>query len=501
MTPEIILGPPGTGKTRSLLEEVEGELGRGTRPERIGYVSFTQRAAEEAATRAREKFGMDKDRLPHFRTLHSMCYRALGLRSGDVLEGRALDEFARSVGVRITGRVSQDGTTSGFDRGDRLLFMENLSRVRCLPLRRQYDQGDDGLSWAEVSRFSRALAEFKEERKLLDYTDMLARALTDEARLPELDVLAVDESQDLSEVQWRVVERVAARARRVLIAGDDDQAIYKWAGADPERLISMTGDVRVLGKSWRVPRAIQALASRVLTAVKHRRPKEWSSREAEGTVDRARSFEHVRTDGESVLVLARNTYVIREQIIPELRRRGEIYEYLSHPSVRAGVLEAITTWERLRRGQSVTAAEARQTYEFMSADAKIRRGFKKLPGLADEELVSLLDLRQRGGLLTEEIWHDALDRVPATERSYLLTALRGGQRLRGRPRIRVSTIHGSKGGEADHVILMKEMAGRTHREMRAAPEDEARVWYVAATRARERLTIVESSTAQRCPWI
>jgi superfamily I DNA/RNA helicase len=77
--------------------------------------------------------------------------------------------------------------------------------------------------------------------------------------------------------------------------------------------------------------------------------------------------------------------------------------------------------------------------------------------------------------------------------------------------VRVSTIHGSKGGEADHVVVLREMAQRTHREMReVSEEDEARVWYVAVTRARERLSIVEprardrygNSLADRaCPWV
>jgi superfamily I DNA/RNA helicase len=48
---------------------------------------------------------------------------------------------------------------------------------------------------------------------------------------------------------------------------------------------------------------------------------------------------------------------------------------------------------------------------------------------------------------------------------------------------------------------MKEMAGRTWREMGENPEDEARTWYVGVTRAREKLTIVESTNGRRCPWL
>jgi len=504
MNPEIILGPPGTGKTRSLLEEVETELAANTPPERIGYVSFTRRAADEAITRACEKFKFERARLPHFRTLHSLCFRQLGLRSGDVFEGRAVQEFAARIGVRITGRWSEDGTLSGFDVGDRVLFMENLSRIRCIALREQYDADDDNLSWTEVSRVSRSLAEFKVAEGLLDYTDMLRRFVEDQSS-PPLDVLVVDESQDLSALQWLVVEKLARGARRVLVAGDDDQAIYRWAGADADHLIHMDGRSRVLGHSWRVPAAIQAVASRVLSVVHNRREKLWTPRDAVGSVDRHRSISQVDTDGEEILILARNAYIVREQILPELRRRGVVYELHGHSSVKPVTLAAVTAWERLRAGGAVTGAEARSIYDTMTSGVGVTRGHKSLKNFGDEDMVTMTDLRERGGLLVDSIWHDALDRIPIGERSYILAARRRGEKLRSKPRVRVSTIHGSKGGEADHVIVMKEMASRTHREMTTggqhAAEDEARVWYVGVTRTRERLSIVESSTAQRCPWL
>jgi superfamily I DNA/RNA helicase len=85
--------------------------------------------------------------------------------------------------------------------------------------------------------------------------------------------------------------------------------------------------------------------------------------------------------------------------------------------------------------------------------------------------------------------------------SYMLAARRRGEKLRATPRVRLSTIHSAKGAEADHVVLMTEMARRTHKEMENNPDDERRVWYVGVTRAREKLTIVNSQTSQECPWV
>lgn len=499
---EIILGPPGTGKTTTLLNELEGELGRGVPPDRIGYVSFTTRAANEAINRACDKFNLERGQFPHFRTIHSMCFRQLGLTAGDVLERRRLQEFADVAGVRITGRFSEDGSFVGYEAGDRILFMHNLARVRCIPLRQLYDEDDDSLPWNIVERVSRTLDDFKAAKSLYDYTDMLAEFVRQGITLP-LEVLFVDEAQDLSALQWQVVFQLAAKARRVVVAGDDDQAIYRWAGADVEQLITMEGDVRVLEQSWRVPPALQGLATSLTDRLKRRRPKVWHARKgSNGEVSRLPDFGEVDCSQGEILVLARNDYVLREFVEPELRRSGVIYEARGNSSVSASVLTDVLAWERLRKGGSVTVTNARAIYRRMLSGTGVKRGYKELPQFEDpDELVTLATLKEHGGLLTDAIWHEAMTRLPQDDIQYMIQALKRGEKLTAKPRVRLSTIHGAKGGEADHVVLMTEMAWRTYREMELVPDDEARVWYVAVTRAKERLSIIESTTPRACPWV
>lgn len=486
---EIVLGPPGTGKTTRLLQLVEQELESGTAPDRMAYVSFTRQAAHEAVKRACAKFSLEPRQLPYFRTLHSLCFHALGITSADVMQGPRVREFSDWIGIKISEFRSMDDTSMfGFSAGDRALFMENLARVKRVPLRELYDENPDGLPWRLVERLSLGLAEFKRAQHVLDFTDML-QMFVDGGWSPPLDVVFVDEAQDLSELQWAVVDQISARARRVVVAGDDDQAIYRWAGASVERFLSLSGQREVLGQSWRVTPQVQDLAQQVISRVSHRHEKSWAPVQRDGVLERSGEFMSVDLSGDDILVLGRNVFSLR-QAAAQIRREGLLYSLRGHPSVSPNLATAIRSWEDLRRGRSVRAEDCRKIYQLMSAGKGFRRGYKTLPSVPDEEELTLEWLLQSGGLLTQAPWYEALDRAPKDDIGYIRSALSQGEQI-DRPRIRLSTIHGSKGGEADHVVLLPDMARRTHEEMLRWPEDEARVWYVGATRSRRRLTITK----------
>lgn len=495
--PEILLGPPGTGKTTSLIGLVEEEMARGVPPDRVAYISFTKRAAEEARGRAMAKFALTSKQLPWFRTIHSLCFYALGLTSSEVFEGKKAAEFGDWIGVPMSAHFQMDeGASYGFQIGDRCLFMENLARVRGIPLRQQYDEDHDELPWSIVDRVARGLAEYKAAKGLHDFTDMLVR-FAESDWSAHVEVLFVDEAQDLSNLQWRVVEKIARGARRVVVAGDDDQAIYRWAGAAVEHFVRLPGKERVLDQSWRVPTSVQDVALGVLGRVSERRPKLWRPRAGDaGSVVRVGSLDDIDfAAGDDVLVLSRNVAPLRDDAMPLLRSDGILYDFRGGSSVRQSVVDAILDWERLRKGERIPVTAARKVYEQMAVDEGFKRGHKKLPHWTDDEAtVSLPELKEAGGLKTDAIWHDALTRLVPEDRVYMIRALKRGEKLTRKPTVKLSTIHGSKGGQADHVVLIRDVAWRTMRESRQLYEDEARVFYVATTRAKNRLTIVSPQT-------
>ena len=61
----LILGPPGCGKTYTLIERVQAKLEEGVHPSRIGVVSFTTKAIGEFVARACDKFNLTKQDFPH----------------------------------------------------------------------------------------------------------------------------------------------------------------------------------------------------------------------------------------------------------------------------------------------------------------------------------------------------------------------------------------------------------------------------------------------------
>lgn len=478
MKSRLILGGPGAGKTHRLLEFVERELRDGVRPYDIAYVSFTKKAIWEATARARKKFSLAKNRLPYFKTVHALCYKELGIRHGSVMNRENLREFGRVLGVRISGYLESVESDVVLE-GDKMLFIDNLARSTLRSLRETWESSKiEGVSWYAIERFSNTLEEFKRRHRLVDYADMLTMFI-DIDKSVDVRVAIIDEAQDLTAAQWRVIDIAFRECDRVYFGGDDDQAIYAWSGADVDRFIHLgADDVEVLPVSYRVPKTIFDFGTRLVEGIKDRYEKKWNPRPEEGRVVRHATIDGIDLNRGSWYLLARNRCFLN-RLEEECFRQGIPYTTRDGSSIKSSDLRAIERYERWRAGESFTGKQLEIVFEKMG-----RRPRSKL---VEHRRYAIGDLAR---VRNPSIWHDVLRGIPLDRRAYYLACRRRGEKLLKSPRVHVDSIHGVKGGEADNVLLLTDQTRRTEDGGRRNPDDEARVFYVGVTRAREELHVV-----------
>jgi DNA helicase-2/ATP-dependent DNA helicase PcrA len=488
---KIILGPPGTGKTHTLLNRVEEELARGTPPDRIAFLAFTKKAATEARDRAMKKFDLEEQHLPYFRTLHSFAFHQLGLTKAEVMSRDNYKEFAQSFGMDL-GSVTDGNDSGGVFTTDNMLINEvNLSRMKCMELEHHYNHSNlQDVSWHALLRAQRSLEEFKKKKEIFDFTDMIELYL-DSGPVPKLDVVFIDEAQDLCKLQWRMLHKITQDpVKKIYVSGDDDQAIYRWAGADVDHLIRLNGEREVLQQSYRCSKVIQNCSQRIIGRVRNRIPKKWQGTDKSGFVQYHNYPEGVnlREPG-SWLVLARTNYML-DEIERDIRLQGMLYKRNNKLPVSTKLLNAVESWKKLNREEIVPLVDIKNIYSYMSSQIGIERGHKNLR-MADKEEYELEELVMHHGLLMAgRPWDVAFDKVGNRDKEYL-RAIEMRGKVSTNPQLHLSTIHGAKGGEADNVMLLTDLSRKSQEAMEKDSDDECRVFYVGATRARNQLHIVQ----------
>ena len=476
-----ILGPPGTGKTTRLLHYARTFLKLGTPLDKIGYFAFTKKAAAEAKERMLDQNpDISEKQLKHFRTLHSLAFWKLGMKKSEVMQDEHYEDIGRSLGIEVTVYSNGEEKTGFVDSDSEYFNIINAARIKEVSVEDEYntDMYSQDLDKNLLYILKDELDNYKESYHLKDYTDMIEKFIM--AKLcPKYDVVFIDEAQDLSPIQWKMFDVLKKNSKHIILAGDDDQAIYGWAGADVKRFQQEPAKEIVLPQSYRVPKLIQHIADNILSRIPDERriKKEWEARDEEGSIYFGTSIEDVPLHEGQWLVLARyNDKLIK--LKPSLRDRGIYFEYKNRKSYKTRLYDAVQNYTRWTNGSQLSISECRDLFEYFG---------KEFP----EKEERLYDLKEFGYSPTQQ-WFEVFETEPE-DSLYIRDMLQAGEKLSKEARVKLSTIHAAKGGEADNVLLILDNTKTIREAIEKSPDkedEENRIWYVGVTRTKQNLYIM-----------
>jgi superfamily I DNA/RNA helicase len=523
-------GPPGTGKTWWELERIAESLKAGVPPINIGYFTFTKSAAQEGIERATKQFSYEPEDFPHFRTIHSECFRALGLTRNDVVSTKKLKEFGQKYGYDFSEpEIEPDPEhyeTPQFrpvkTLHDHMLTFASWYRHECLSLERGYDQFThleelpEGWGHLEVYDFCVKYRAWKHMNGLYDFTDMLVEAARTGVN-PRVKVILFDESQDLSPLQWWVVQPWEETAEIEYLAGDVDQCLYSFASAHPELFLNRPCTSKIhLTQCHRFGRGIYNYAQQIIRRNSIREDFEYLPKDDSGFVTMmwldGEFLEDIAKQG-SLFILARNIYllskpahILRQSGIPFVNKRGADSHTLKQTLAVEGGLSLATQGK-------ISVLQLDALLDFFPQKGYLKRGAKswaeKQAKEYPDEVVSFDFLRSRWfepTLAEMFMTRDPMAFIDGmvvdigeTSKLFLRKVIenQGVKALYDKSNVVLCTGHGIKGNEADNVVILQDMSRKTYTNYIGDTdryEEENRVSYVEVSRARRGVYIMHNET-------
>ncbi|EMA33409.1 UvrD-helicase domain-containing protein [Halobiforma nitratireducens] len=567
-----LFGGPGSGKTTALLDHVEEILEQdGVTFRDILVVSYTRAAAQEVRERLADRLGESPRALQgNVCTMHAKAYDLLDLSRSDVIGETEKEEFCEQFGLEFEDEYSGAGrrTARSTTIGNKIIatsqWLQRTSRdvADWYDVPFQWDEEEVRLppeidpnaqegnkytpTWPsdddriDVPEAIRAWRSYKGEEGKIGFADMLER-VKQRSLLPSVDYLVIDEFQDITTLQYDVYDEWKPHMEQVLIAGDDDQVVYSWQGADPALLLEEAVDEDIiLPNSYRLPSNVLNAVNKEIRHIEKRQDKDLKPRKEGGAVEaraNASMLDVVRMvrrtlvedpDG-TVMVLFRARYQMF-QFIDEFITEGIPFTSLTDQRMWTDRLtQYVRAIEAIDAGEDVTGLQARRLADMLQESAFGTEERDDLFDTIDErqEEAGIDDLQEL--LIPAEIVEDHVPFMPDSAsaadmvrkvtnfqkksiRSYFSIGEYVGMET---DRVRVGTIHSAKGREADHVIVGTDLTEKVVEQMVATvddPEDvpgveeftkstspvpvltdnERRVFYVGMSRARERLVLLEN---------
>jgi DNA helicase II / ATP-dependent DNA helicase PcrA len=287
--PLLVLAGAGTGKTRVVIARIAHLVRQGARPARILAVTFTNKAAREMLSRATGLLGAARGRKaaanqpperPEISTIHSLCVRILrrhaaklGYPERFAIIDRGEQEAAARSALKAL-KVADTVLTPG-DLVDRVSRWKSRAIRPATALDSLAADADD--TWTLAAAGYRRYQEALKTAGAVDFDDLLLLvdelfATDEEVRRAEagrFDHLLVDEYQDTSGIQERILAALARDHASICVVGDDDQSIYAWRGAEISHILDFArrwpgARVVKLEENYRSTPEIIAAANRLI---------------------------------------------------------------------------------------------------------------------------------------------------------------------------------------------------------------------------------------------
>ena len=476
---KVLLSQAGSGKTRRLIEEVSKEL-EVCRPEEIAFVTFTRKGAQEGLHRVCSKLMLEPDDLPYFRTLHSLTFHALNYKANQMFGRLDQRKFNKEYGYSVN-RCEADSGRVLPTRDSKYLDFYDLERSGALTSK-QLVEADIEIGY--YRQLVRNYEEYKSAQCLVDFFDCLIKYVQEGDSLP-VKVAMIDECQDITALQWKVIEKAFAKAEKIVIAGDENQSIYSYSGARPDFLIAMAKKFPVehLSVSYRIPQSVYRLAKAITQFIGDKTDKPFEPRleNPEGRIlqlnslDRLKNFidttDIYNNENETVwYILARNNCFLEE---PKKLMEENLIPYWTAEGFFMG-------------GQIMKRLKDYENFGLVGyKDSKKKEDFQRRFGIEDFSVPFT-----ETNLFTEgRKWVYA-----SYIEKYGLEKLK--EMCDWNPQILISTIHHVKGGEARNVAIMLDATRKTKGNVFNDIDEELRVLYVGVTRTKENLYLIDSRNGE-----
>lgn len=476
---KVLLSQAGSGKTRRLIEEVSKEL-EVRRPEELAFVTFTRKGAQEGLHRVCSKLRLEPDDLPYFRTLHSLTFHALNYKANQMFGRLDQRKFNKAYGYSVN-RCEVDTGKVLPTKDSKYLDFYDLERSGALTSK-QLAEADIELGY--YHQLVRKYEEYKSQQHLVDFFDCLIKYVQEGESLP-VRVAMIDECQDITALQWKVIEKAFAKAEKIIIAGDENQSIYAYSGARPDFLIAMAKKFPVehLSVSYRIPQSVYRLAKAIVAFIgdKTNKPFEPRLENPEGSITQLSSLERIKN-------------FIREEDYSENKNETQWYIlarnncFLEEPKK---LLEEnlIPYWTADGFFMGGAIMQRLKDYHGFSMEGysnpKKKESFQRKFGIYDFSMPfteTNLFTEGRKWVYASYIEKYGLDKLE--------------EMCKWNPQILVSTIHHVKGGEARNVAIMLDTTRRTKGNVFKDIDEELRVLYVGVTRTKENLFLIDSKNGE-----